>query len=834
MSHTIQRIAKHFTGSLLFVAFILCVSTHHEALATTPIYDPETDLGVTKTGPDQAPANSNVTYQIIVTNNGPDNADNATMSDTLPAGMTFVSLASPSGWNCTTPGAGNTGTITCINPSLAITQNEVFTLVAHTDSAVMPGSFITNKAAVTTTTPDINDENNESASSFQVAGSGGSSDAGIQIAVDKELAFAGDNLIYTITVINSGNATNVFVTDPLPAGLLFTSLSFPAGWSCTHPSPGSGGNVVCSIGTLPQTSGQTFTIGATIPSNTAATTVFTNTVTISTASMDPNSENDQASVATTVQANYVVTPTSGSGQTTAINNPFASPLQATVTLSGVPQNNVNITFQAPASGASGTFTNDSSSIVVSTDSNGVATSPTFTANNIVGGPYNVTASASSGTAASFSLTNSKASQTINFPPVPGQTYGNNPLTLTATASSNLPVSFNVLTGPGTLNGSSLTFTGAGSITVRATQPGDSNYAPATPVDQVIAVAKANPSTTVTSSQSPSSFGQNIRFIATITPPANTTIPSGTVQFKDGSTNLGSPVTCLASNNVCTAQVSTTILSPGAHAISATYSGDANFNSSTGTLPNGQIVNASPTLSINDVSANEGNSGTTSFDFTVTISSLSSLQIKVDYATADGTATIANNDYQKTSGTLTFNPGEHSKTITVLVNGDLNREADETFFVKLSNPSNATINRATGQGTIVNDDTVDPPQIVIEESGPSPDQAAALDSVLLLRDPFSVKSAATWLDLGPDQNTRVILFATALTLNSGETASAVLVNVVGSDGQSYDVPAEDVRPVPNAPFTQVIFRLPDTLATGRTLVTLRVHGQFSNTATIRIK
>src|SRR5262245_50319814 len=70
----------------------------------------------------------------------------------------------------------------------------------------------------------------------------------------------------------------------------------------------------------------------------------------------------------------------------------------------------------------------------------------------------------------------------------------------------------------------------------------------------------------------------------------------------------------------------------------------------------------PTLSINDVSVTEGNDGTTSAVFTVTLSRASSQTVTVNYATADGSATTANNDYMAASGTLTFAPGQTSQTI----------------------------------------------------------------------------------------------------------------------------------------------------------------------------
>jgi hypothetical protein len=118
-----------------------------------------------------------------------------------------------------------------------------------------------------------------------------------------------------------------------------------------------------------------------------------------------------------------------------------------------------------------------------------------------------------------------------------------------------------------------------------------------------------------------------------------------------------------------------------------------------------IVNddAQPILSITDVSQTEGNSGSTTYTFTVNLTGSSDRAATVDYATTDGTATIADNDYTATSGALTFNPGETSKTVIVNVNSDSKLEPDQTFTVDLSNASNAMIAIATGIGTISNDD-----------------------------------------------------------------------------------------------------------------------------------
>nr|WP_184442037.1 putative Ig domain-containing protein [Xanthomonas cannabis] len=121
---------------------------------------------------------------------------------------------------------------------------------------------------------------------------------------------------------------------------------------------------------------------------------------------------------------------------------------------------------------------------------------------------------------------------------------------------------------------------------------------------------------------------------------------------------------------------------------------------------GTIVNddTAPALSIDDVSVIEGNSGTTTATFTVSLSTASGQTVTVNYATADGTAT-AGSDYAARSGTLSFAPGTTTQTVAISVNGDLSVEPNETYRVVLSSATNATIARATGTGTINNDDAV---------------------------------------------------------------------------------------------------------------------------------
>jgi uncharacterized delta-60 repeat protein len=120
----------------------------------------------------------------------------------------------------------------------------------------------------------------------------------------------------------------------------------------------------------------------------------------------------------------------------------------------------------------------------------------------------------------------------------------------------------------------------------------------------------------------------------------------------------------------------------------------------GTIGNDDVVGS---VAINDVTVAEGDSGSKVATFTVTRSG-GAIAFDVDFATADGTATIADHDYVATAGTLHFDAGINSQTIPVTVNGDTTFEPNETFSVQLSGATNAgTVADGSGTGTISNDD-----------------------------------------------------------------------------------------------------------------------------------
>ncbi len=351
-----------------------------------------------------------------------------------------------------------------------------------------------------------------------------------------------------------------------------------------------------------------------------------------------------------------------------------------------------------------------------------------------------------------------------------------PLLVTVSSVFAEPVTGGVITftapasGPSaTLNGAGTTFNAAINVIGQASSSATANAIAGGPYNVSATGAgissaasfsltnnKAATTTALTSSVNPSDFGQSVTFTATESSSAGT--PTGTVQFKDNGTNLGSAV---ALNGSGVAQFSTSALTTGTHTITADYSGDANFLAGTGTLSGGQVVKAQPSLSISDGFISEGDSGTKTLDFTVTLSAASNLTVSANYATANGTAT-SGSDYLATNGTVTFNPGVRIMTIGVTINGDVNFEPDETFTVSLSAPFNATISRTTATGTILNDD-FQGGLFVFNPSSYSVNESAGFVTVTLTRVNDVSRAASV------DYATRDLASPNCSVLNTGASA-----------------------------------------------------------------
>jgi hypothetical protein len=175
-------------------------------------------------------------------------------------------------------------------------------------------------------------------------------------------------------------------------------------------------------------------------------------------------------------------------------------------------------------------------------------------------------------------------QSITFPAPPSLVnYGVAPIALSATSTSSLPVSYRVVSGPGSVNGSTLTITGGGTVVVGADQAGNSMYAAATEVTRSITVSKIAPTSVgLTATPNPVLTQNSVTLTATVSSAVST--PTGSITFLDNTTALGTPVTLV--NGVATLNIST--LAVGTHPITAQYSGDGAFNGATSSIVN-QVV-----------------------------------------------------------------------------------------------------------------------------------------------------------------------------------------------------------------------------------------------------
>jgi hypothetical protein len=292
-----------------------------------------------------------------------------------------------------------------------------------------------------------------------------------------------------------------------------------------------------------------------------------------------------------------------------LTGPTTQPVLVTVTTAGsVP---VSVTGQYSGSGISlpsgsvgYTITPSAGGSSVAsgtaTISSGAASVPV--ASTLAAGSYNIalTYAGDSNYAAASGITVTlqvgQLAQTISFSPATPVTYGVSPITLAATGgSSGNAVTFSVVSGPGTISGSTLTVTGAGTIVVAANQAGNTTYSAATQVTKSITVSQATPADALAASANPVLTQNTETLTATISSSAS--VPTGSVNFLDGTTLLSTvPLT----NGV--AVLGTSTLSIATHSITAVYSGDTNFVSVTSAAQSITVQDFNLTISVSSGSA----------------------------------------------------------------------------------------------------------------------------------------------------------------------------------------------------------------------------------------
>ena len=255
------------------------------------VVTPTVDLIVGMTGsPNPVIVSSNLTYTISVTNAGPSTATNLVVTDVLPAGVGFVQCSASGSYST------NTGAVTFNLGSLPLNGVANVTLVV---SPTLVGT-ITNTISATASQVEANPANNTASVVTEVDAATANLAIGMVDAPDP--VQAGNNLTYTITVTNLGpaTATNVIVTNVLPAGTVFVSAS---GNYSTN-----GGVVTFNLGTI----GNGATSAASIVVMTTTFGTITNNAGVSSGVTDPFKGNNTVSVKTLVQMQLSVAHTAGS------------------------------------------------------------------------------------------------------------------------------------------------------------------------------------------------------------------------------------------------------------------------------------------------------------------------------------------------------------------------------------------------------------------------------------------------------------------------------------------------------------------------------------------
>jgi uncharacterized repeat protein (TIGR01451 family) len=297
------------------------------------------DVSVTKTdSPDPVVVNNNITYTITVTNNGPSDAQSLSLSDAVPANTTLVSVTTPAGWSRTDAvPVGGTGTLTFTRPSLASGGSSVFTVVVNVNNGTANGTTITNTANVSSATTDPTPGNNSATATTLVQ-----SNADLAISKSRTPSGtidAGTNVTYTIQFTNNGPApaSNVTVSDTLPAGVTVVSQSNPAGWTCNTIPAGGTGTITCTKAGMANGESATLTVVVAVSCSVANGATINNTATIASGAGSPPDNNSANNSST---ASF------------SVNNPAVT-VTASVAMSQLPQNShdlINVGLSALASG----------------------------------------------------------------------------------------------------------------------------------------------------------------------------------------------------------------------------------------------------------------------------------------------------------------------------------------------------------------------------------------------------------------------------------------------------------------------------------------------------
>jgi uncharacterized repeat protein (TIGR01451 family) len=253
------------------------VSGNNSSSVSTTVAATSANLAVEKLGPASAVPGANITYTITVTNNGPDTAMNAVLSDPTPAGLAFVSASPPCG-----------GGFPCAIGDFPSGASTIISVTYAVDAGA--SGSVQNTATVGSDTPDPDSGDNTSMVTTPVVAAVFAADLALVKTGPADVT-AGNNVVYTVVVTNNGPdaAANVVVTDPTPAGLLFVGNS----GACASAYP-------CALGTLASGASASITSTYAVPASYAGANPVVNTAAVGSDTPDPNGGDNVGSVSTVV------------------------------------------------------------------------------------------------------------------------------------------------------------------------------------------------------------------------------------------------------------------------------------------------------------------------------------------------------------------------------------------------------------------------------------------------------------------------------------------------------------------------------------------------------
>jgi uncharacterized repeat protein (TIGR01451 family) len=704
------------------------------------------DLSITQSdSPDPVVAGNNLVYTLTVTNAGPAPAPDATLTDRLPAGVTFVAATTSRG-NCTQ----NSGTVAC---NLGNMANGSFAMVVITVTPFISGSLTNAATIASVVTTDPNTTNNTAIAVTKViplvsimALDASASEAGSDPGVFRVNRTGGNSGALTINYTVAGTATN---------GIDYAGLSA----SATIPSGSASATLtVTPFDELAVEPTETVVVTL-IPNPAYAINSAANSATVSILDDDDYwlsisdvvvvEANDRAtnavftvslscpnSVPVTVRYSTVNSTANAGSDYLATNGtltfvPGSTNQTVTVTVIGDVLNEANETFFV-------TLTSPTNGVIADGQGTGVINNddplPTLSIADAT-----VTEGNSGTTNAVFTLSLSAVSGrtvTVNFASADG----------TARSGSDYGAINGTLTfAPGSTN-QSVTVTVIGDLLNEANETFFVTLI--SPLNAIIADGQGTgtinnddplPSLSIADTVVPegnsgtadAAFTVSLSAVSGQTVTVNFASADGTAQAGTDYTSINGALTFPAGTSAQTIRVKVNgdLLNEFDEAFVVALSSPGNATlgdgQATGTITNDDPL---PRLSIADAAVTEGNSGSTNAIFMASLSAASGKLVSVNFATERGT--VVGNDYVSASGVLSFSPGQTQQFVNVAVIGDTRVEVNETFFVNLSNPIEATLANTQALGTIINDDGV--PSISIADASVSEGDAGTNSALFTLR------------------------------------------------------------------------------------------------------